>query len=633
MFNNTVLTDTELEIVCGVISETLKEDIATVRKDFYPPIIKGDKFLLRECGESYQIGKRETKVQNGWQVMDRKDSVLVLVYRAGNIVDGPKNPYDMISGSIIDLEKKEIVCPGGCHSVNQVTETIPELGPDTVLFRSYEGIRFRMWTWSHNGRYLMMVSTGKRIHIEDGRWGGPTFNVILDEIAPNLRTDLTFDTPMIHMFIMVSKETLHVSKIQINHNFLVYLGTEIMGIADPLAVPINSKLEEWRSKLTPWTKESTDKIFANTPISVDEANAILKYGFHLPSTAIRFGSHPPVLPVESTETPAEWGTGEYVVAMNSTVVDWKRTIRTVKYVSPAYHWRQMVRADDPIPMRCFFSWIAPRTRGLSSTGVKDLDTKIDNLFLPRDRKFEPVGIVTAWPGDTGREKGGNGHDICINLAMAVPLHLQEDVLKWKSMKLFFDPEITVNIVTSAREKVTGLFRCLMKSGSSVEDFTECHVTRARFNDMRLNANRISSSLSGLDGDQLMEKKLEIIQNFVNAEDGNSLYYLYMTSISRKWPGLRAKTYASKPSAASTSPKLPPVSGPTSVAAPGPGPAPGVKKPIPNVWAERAARTERGDENVRSGPVNWNGESPTKVPGLVSWKFTPAKVLANFAKRK
>lgn len=297
------------------------------------------------------------KNDSSWDILDGDDQnpLRLIHYR-----DSGKNKLHIphVRGLVLDLAEKRVVCDSyGYTPVATVDELYNQVvlecsdgqrvtfSPETFeIFQGFEGTIIRMW--KHGGEVL--YSSHRKLDTSKSYYGdSPFFKDIFTEVLNGPKPEDLFqneeDSSKVHTFIMVHPTLLNASKIPIEKGFLVYLTSKDM----KTGVQFKDSRVQTTSILPPYGDPSM--IYTPKPLSVSEANQILKYGFH---------------PNRPLATDKRLQMGEFIIL--------KSKDKIFKVQSPAYGWRSDIRDNDPNITHRFYTLLDDRTSGLILSQPKNV---------------------------------------------------------------------------------------------------------------------------------------------------------------------------------------------------------------------------------------------------------------------
>lgn len=250
---------------------------------------------------------------------------------------GDKIKYGPVSGVIVDIIQKRIVCPTGYHQ--EIVLANPRLPltasgrtmmfmdgtvadfDDVKIYPGYEGFLIRAWKDTEGQTHLSTMKHFDLRESECRRETSPLFSDLYTQFGgPD--PDTLYDpkkkySPFVHSFLLCSKHTTTVSKHPADFDeILIYLGADRSGLSDTSP----EETEQIPTKPKTTTDRSVairDRIpFEPTPFArVEDINSFLNTGY---------GSHP---------------------LLGESVLMYHRDGSKYRVLSPAYLWRLTIRTE------------------------------------------------------------------------------------------------------------------------------------------------------------------------------------------------------------------------------------------------------------------------------------------------
>lgn len=358
--------------------------------------------------------------------------------------------YGNLRGVVVDTGYASISCKSSGHQIECVHDKLCTT-PDNDYFsfteketgsvyttpidkstinRGYEGIQLRIWKDSYGNAH---ISTFKKLNLDNSLSRGlsPLYFKQYYEMLNGPTAESFFDpskrfSPYVHIMMIVHTDLLTVSRQIINTEhggYIVYLGHKKMDVTYP----------DGEMETEPFNVVTADNIadatankvlYAPSPLTIDEANHQLRYGYCVNTSADTIDD-PRLFP------------GEFLV------VKWNDM--EFRVLSTGYDWRMQI-CPDGNRMRNFF--IAAFNSRKSDTFGKEFPVvplqDVSQLTSAITKGYPVLALNTGkiLNRPTLNQRLTNVH-LCF--IMAIPIHLQEEALKYKDAYLQYMKQTTESI--------------------------------------------------------------------------------------------------------------------------------------------------------------------------------------------
>jgi len=383
------------------------------------------------------------KVDKNWEIVSEdSDSSLYMVHYTN---DADLDYFGNLRGVVVDIQNKNIVshsypntpkCIRSSLSLdeNGILNLKDDLGREynlnvnNLIFKiGFEGTL--MHVFKHNGK--VYHCTRKRLDVTRSRWGNSIpFGQMYEELnGPSDETLFSSEkkySPYCHTFIMVHPDVLVATKDSAGKGYLVYLGPKQMYATDPENCPypvedLDEDLHVPNTTTDPYDLDNL--VYAPENLSLEEANKQLLFGFYDAFEGYEY-LDPRLLP------------GEFIIIEH---IDERGNNLMLRVESPSYAWRSSMRNNNPNLNHRFYELID------SSYLKNSPDDKIryESLFpiltsygLDSLKKTIETNPIVVWPQHTDQEmdfpksKVDKLYNIWMTFLVSVPLHRQQDVLKY-----------------------------------------------------------------------------------------------------------------------------------------------------------------------------------------------------------
>ncbi len=298
---------------------------------------------------------------------------------------------------------------------------------DTRITTGFEGPLLTVF--KHNG--IVYRTTRKRLDPSRSRWGAskPFMEMYWDLGGP--KDEDLFDpecqtSPVVHTFIIVHPDVLVVSKNQIDHGYLVYVGSKLEWSPGSEDCPYPSdQTQNWNFDETVGFETevacgtpTTGTIYTPSDLDLVGANQHLKYGFHTPEP-------------EWNELDDRMLPGEFVILYHKG--------QLIRVESLSYAWRSRVRDNNPNLLHRFYQLVSDSYISCDTTKGRDKFEKLYPTFVPYSSDtilqiLNDEGPRVVWP-QTGlyhdpenlMTKDSRMYNIWLAFLNAVPLCKQKIV--------------------------------------------------------------------------------------------------------------------------------------------------------------------------------------------------------------
>lgn len=465
-----------------------------------------------------------------WQIIDTDTaSGLYLIHYTP---DASMVRYGSLRGVVVDVPNKTIVArsygftpiisasslavaeyDGNIHLTDAVNPNVDyDINPETTLFYpGFEGTIMRVFL--HGGR--VYHSTHKKLDATRSRWGNsPTFVEIYRQLGGPSDEDL-FDlsknySPIVHVFLLAHPSVQVASKTPIGAGYLVYLGPRQMW--DPLQSSYpQSEIDSTdhgvvaAEEFIPNSNQPV--IYSPRPMTLDEVNKHLNFGFHQPFD--QSGLESRLLP------------GEFVVAYlqdkNSKAIS-----GAIRIESPSYHWRSSLRDNNPNLIHQFYLLSNGKFIQAQYDDEREVYLRKFPILTPYDdesiAEVLREGPIVVWPQEELSEATINEiladselrlYNIFLAFLYSLPGHRQEEAL---------------NIYQNYQEGLQEVIDWLINLNANDDLAYELIPPRAR--QIIANARGIARARIDQGSGENMENLVEEeINNLVESEEGASLFRL------------------------------------------------------------------------------------------------------------
>jgi hypothetical protein len=424
----------------------------------------------------------------GWKIKDKtEDGRYVLVHYSEDpkIRDRPDYDYDNLRGTIVDLKTGEIVrqtiphMPECEHSELEIDDSgtlrlypiESSTGPvtmkvtDATLYKGHDGVWLDIW----KGNGVVRESSLKKTNIK-GSNSKVNNSITYEEAFKQfgIPTDALFsadhkDSPFVHSFLLVHPSFSQATKEMIGRGYAVYLGYTTMKFNDPSVydlepTPVNiesvAKCTHKYSQLNLHQEDGDRLIYIPAAITAKAANYHLRYGYYEVWNDEQV--HPNLR------------TGELVIVKNNI------TGKSYRVLSPAHHWRILVRGRDTT-RRGFFLLAYDAIRDRSKKNKIDyfecgFYPQLYNQDLDLIRDTVKEGKPVLWLRQNGEKLDLNTYqgrllNIWLCMLLAVPVHMQRDVLDAIE-------EFEVLLIQGAEDSIK-----IVSAKTGVYQEDECNVAR------------------------------------------------------------------------------------------------------------------------------------------------------------
>ena len=432
-----------------------------------------------------------------------------------------------IRGIVVDIVDRKIVCSGYEYTPtvriqnklqfdeNGKLELRDNLGRMHVvdkirgkMFPQFDVVTIRVVLYKNE----MYYSTYRQINIVGtrSRWGNsiPFIDMAIEAKLPDRFTlfpdSSKVSSNYVHIFILVHKGILNVTKDRVNEGYVIYVGHKKMWNADPDDNTIDT---------VPIQFETTDDIevakrdhipFNPPEYTLEQANNFLTYGYYQPK--------------DSDQSDPRTSNGEAVIIyLNDKNDPFKNVLRVQ---STAAAWRSMIKGDHP---NLKFTHYTLSTSAFNHNFDKEAEADFLRNF-PLFAKFDVKGIqariakspIHFWPKGplpNIKDPMDRYYVVWVSLLMAVPLHRQAEVASFYYDYLK-EKEETVSILYDLYE--------MRKEGNSYEELpiNLYHRTTKLIELAKCSANKFTDKS---DYDHQIKYNLSYL---VNGEAGESLYRIY-----------------------------------------------------------------------------------------------------------
>lgn len=405
---------------------------------------------------------------DAWDIIDSDPDNSLYLINYNNRADLSR--YGQLSGVVVDVDKKTIVCRSDGYCPTAVKDVI-DLNPDnkihiidnfgeehvfdqeTIRIKiAYEGQTVRVF--KHNG--TVYYSTNKNLNLSKKYW--QYYNDLNGPLGDDLFDVNSLYSPYCHIFIMVHPELINVTKGDIGDGYLVYLGPKQLWSYDNESpynesqIDKNLRVPPTVTSLVSYSNDKSSnnngiikdagKILYSININLDQANHHLKFGFYDPN---RWDNDQQL---DQRTLP-----GESIIIYN--INDLGQISTSLKVNSSSYQWRSEMRDNNHNIVNRFYqlidgSYIQAETDSgferyhgifpifalpykINYSNDQDINTLVEGV---EDYLYQNGPIVMWPPIDISIEQQKNLVsnenlrlvNIWISYLMSVPLDLQNDVL-------------------------------------------------------------------------------------------------------------------------------------------------------------------------------------------------------------
>ena len=419
-------------------------------------------------------------VNDNWGIVDSQDNL----YKAHYNTETGFNiaTYGTVRGVTVDINAGTKIAEAFGYTPAAISDKIEFSHDNKLILTDEDGIMHTLSKDKINLRHgleglIIIVSKNngvthfashKRLNITRSFWGdSPLFKDMYDMLGGPSSEQL-FDvnsnySPFCHIFLTVHPDLLHVSRGSIGKGFLVYMGVRKMWDTEPARSPYRlttkdgqpllaagQTVEQWQNSPKPlagWVDANPqlpelttafpteaelqpgqpNKIWYLPNLSVDEANAFLRYGYYKP--------------FNDNNLDQRLRLGEFVIAYNT------ETGQLLRIESTAYKWRRGMRNDEANILMRFYDLSSDARNYLTQKRTDDLTIfrkyyPALNMWAIEDIKnLIDTSQLLMWPGSDSEDEDKTRaqdidtfekrlYNIWAAYLMAVPIHRQKQVKEY-----------------------------------------------------------------------------------------------------------------------------------------------------------------------------------------------------------
>ncbi len=419
-------------------------------------------------------------VNDNWGIVDSDHNLYKAHYNTEEAFNVEK--YGTVRGVTVDIEAGTKIAEAFGYTPTAILPKIEFTSSNKLFLTDEDGTKHILLKDKIHLRHgleglIIIVSKNngvtyfashKRLNITRSFWGdSPKFKDIYDMLGGPSSEQLfnvsSNYSPFCHIFLAVHPDLLHVSRGSIGNGFLVYMGVRKMWDTEPNSSPYRlttkdgqpllaggQTAEQWQNSPKPlagWVEtnpqlpelttafpteaelqsDQPNKIWYLPNLSVDEANAFLRYGY-----TEKF---------DDTNLDERLRLGEFIIAYNT------ETGQLLRIESKAYKWRRGMRNDEANILMRFYE-LSSDARNYEPQKRKD-DLTIFRTYYPALKMWNisdikdlvDIGQLLVWPGSDSENVDAESvqdidtfekrlYNIWAAYLMAVPIHRQKQVKEY-----------------------------------------------------------------------------------------------------------------------------------------------------------------------------------------------------------